>query len=347
MAENKKILIIRLSAIGDVAMTIPVIYSVAKANPEDSFTVFTQTFLMPLFVNRPPNVSVMGVNTRNTERSLFGFLRYAFILRRYKFDIVLDLHCVIRSRIVDLIFRLSGKRVFTLDKGRSERKLLTARPPKQISRLRPMVARYADVFRAAGFHFEETFISLYENHPVDDRAIRSAAGTKEGYWIGIAPFAKHRGKVYPAEKMEEVVKILSGRGDITVFLFGGRGREEAVMKGWERKYAHTRNVVGRYTLDMELPLISKLDLFVCMDSANMHFASLVGVRVISIWGATHPYAGFLGYHQREDLAVQIDLPCRPCSIYGNKPCYRGDWACLNEISPEQIVDKIDRYLKPS
>jgi ADP-heptose:LPS heptosyltransferase len=339
------ILIIRLSAIGDVAMTIPVIYAAAKANPEDSFTVFTQTSLMPLFVNRPPNVNVMGVNTKNTEKSLFGFLRYAFILRRYKFDIVLDLHCVIRSLLVDIIFRLSGKKVFKIDKGRRERRLLTARPPKKISRLRPMTERYADVFRAAGFHFEETFVSLYENAPVDDRAIQSVAGDREEYRIGIAPFAKHRGKVYPVEKMEEVVKILSGRDHMTVFLFGGRGEEEALLSRWEREYAHTRNVVGRYTLDMELPLISKLDLFVCMDSANMHFASLVGASVLSVWGATHPYAGFLGYRQREDLVVQADLPCRPCSIYGNKPCYRGDWACMNEITPAQIVDKIDRYLK--
>jgi ADP-heptose:LPS heptosyltransferase len=201
------------------------------------------------------------------------------------------------------------------------------------------------VFHTAGFHFDETFVSLYDNHPVDDTVIRSIAGNKEGRWVGIAPFAKHKGKVYPVKKMEKVVEILSGRGDITVFLFGGRDGEMAVLDRWEKEYAHTRNVAGRYTLDRELPLIGKLDLLVCMDSANMHFASLAGTKVISIWGATHPYAGFYGYHQREDLAVQIDLPCRPCSIYGNKPCRRGDWACMNEITPEQIVDKIDGYLQ--
>jgi ADP-heptose:LPS heptosyltransferase len=340
-----KVLIIRLSAIGDVAMTIPVIYSAAEANPDDSFTVFTQTFLMPLFVNRPSNVNVMGINIKNTEKSLFGFLRYAFILRMYGFDVVLDLHAVIRSRLVDIIFCLSGKKVFKVDKGRKERKILTGRPPKKINRLRSAIDRYADVFRAAGFRFNETFVSLYDNNSVNDKAIRSIVGNKDGYWIGVAPFAKHKGKVYPVKKMEKVVKTLSERDDVTVFLFGGRGEEETVLNGWEKEYAHTRSVVGRYTLDMELPLISKLDLFVCMDSANMHFASLVGVKVISIWGATHPYAGFLGYHQHEDLVVQVDLPCRPCSIYGNKPCFRRDWACMNEITSERIIDKIDSYLK--
>ncbi|MDR1114893.1 MAG: glycosyltransferase family 9 protein [Tannerella sp.] len=340
-----KVLVIRLSAIGDVAMTIPVVYSAAEANPDDSFIMLTQTFLMPLFINRPPNVNVMGINTRNTEKFLSGFLRYVFILRKYKFDIVLDLHCVIRSRIIDVLFRLNGKQVFKLDKGRKERRFLTRRPPKKIYRLHPITERYADVFHAAGFHFDETFVSLYDNHPVDDAEIRSVVENKEGRRIGIAPFAKHKGKVYPVEKMRKVVEILSGRGDITIFLFGGRDEEKAILDRWGNEYAHTGNVVGHYSLDKELLLISNLDLLVSMDSANMHFASLVGTKVISIWGATHPYAGFYGYHQREDLAIQVDLPCRPCSIYGNKPCYRGDWACMNEITPEQIVDKIVGYLQ--
>jgi ADP-heptose:LPS heptosyltransferase len=326
-------------------MTIPVVYAAAEANPEDSFTVLTQTFLMPLFMNRPLNVHVMGVNTGSTEKSLSGILRYALMLRKYKFDRVLDLHAVIRSRVVDLVFRLSGKPVFGINKGRRERKALTRRPPKEIRPLRPVTERYRDVFHAAGFDFDETFVSLYVKNPVDDRAVKTIAGSKKRPWVGIAPFAGHKGKIYPVEKMEEVVEQLSARDDVTLFLFGGRGDEGRILNRWETNYKNTVNTVGRYSLDMELALISLLDVLVSMDSANMHLASLAGTAVISVWGATHPCAGFYGYHQREDLAVQVDLPCRPCSIYGNKPCYRGDRACMNEIRPEQITDKITAYLK--
>jgi ADP-heptose:LPS heptosyltransferase len=335
-----KILVIRLSAIGDVAMTIPVIYAAAKAYPEDSFTVLTQTFLMPLFVNRPPNVHVMGVNTKNSEKSFSGFLRYVFMLRRCGFDMVLDLHCVIRSRIADSVFCLSGKPVFRVDKGRRERKMLTRRRLKEVRPLRPVTDRYADVFRAAGFDFDETFVSLYDENPVDEKAIKMMAGDKNGYWVGIAPFAGHEGKVYPPGKMELVVKALAEQADIRIFLFGGLREEKFILDGWKEKYPNTVSVAGRYLLDMELALISRLDVLVSMDSANMHFASLVGTKVVSVWGATHPYAGFYGYRRREDLAVQVDLPCRPCSIYGNKPCYRNDWACMNEIRPEGIVEKV-------
>ena len=333
-----KILIIRLSAIGDIAMTIPVIYSAAASNPKDSFTVLTQTCLMPLFINSPDNVSVVGINTKTSEKSFFGFFKFALRLKMYKFDMVLDLHNVIRSRIVDIIFRLYFKKVFVIDKCRGERKKLVALPPKEIHPLRPVVKRYADVFRFAGFSFEETFISLFAG--IDNVLIEE----KKGRWIGIAPFAKHKEKIYPLEKMEKVVKALSEQNGISIFLFGGHGKEEKILSNWEKLYKNTTSVVGCYSLDMELSFMSNLDVMLSMDSANMHLASLAGTRVISVWGATHPYAGFYGYNQREDLAVQVDLPCRPCSIYGNKPCFRGDRACMNNISTEQIVSKINGYL---
>ena len=162
-----KVLVIRLSAIGDVAMTVPVIYSAAKANPEDSFTVLTQAFLMPLFMNRPPNVEVIGINTKGAEKGLIGLLKFISALLKFDFDVILDLHNVIRTIIICTFFRLNGKRVFVLDKARKERKRLTAIKGKRLYPLRPVIVRYADVFRAAGLNYTETFTSLYEEFPAE------------------------------------------------------------------------------------------------------------------------------------------------------------------------------------
>ncbi|MDR0348555.1 MAG: glycosyltransferase family 9 protein [Tannerella sp.] len=337
-----KALIIRFSAIGDVAMTIPVIYSVAKANPADTFTVLTQAFLAPLFVNRPPNVSILEMD-KNTKRNLFfTYLRYVLALRKHKFDIVLDLHMVIRTWLIDVLFAIYGKRVFKLEKGRKEKKRLTARPPKIIFPLPSMTARYEDVFRRAGFRTEQTFVSLYDTLLPDVQKTEDIAGKKEGFWIGIAPFAKHRGKIYPIEQMEKVVKALTEQQPVKIFLFGAHGEEEAVFSRWETICPNIKNMAGKCTLDKELILMSQLDLLVSMDSANMHFASLVGTPVISIWGATHPFAGFYGYHQNPGLIIQKNLSCRPCSIFGNKPCYRGDWACM-EMDSGIIVEKVKKF----
>lgn len=341
-----KILIIRLSAIGDVAMTVPVIYSAAKANPDDTFTVLTQTFLIPVFINRPANISIIGINTKGSEKTLSGLLKFTSALVKYHFDIVLDLHNVLRTMMISWMFRLHGKRVFVIDKAQRERKKLTAQKNKLLKQLPLMTNRYADVFRAAGLNYSESFVSLYdENHPADLSPMAQLTGEKTGKWIGIAPFAKHRGKIYPIDNMEEVVATLSAHNDYTIFLFGGGAYEEATIEQWAYQYPHVKSVIGRYSLNNELALISKLDVLLCMDSANMHFASLVGTPVISVWGATHPYAGFYGYHQNPHDAIQRHLPCQPCSIYGNKPCYRGDWACMAQIKPEQIVHKIEKHLQ--
>ena len=218
---------------------------------------------------------------------------------------MVDLHNVIRSRAIGLVFQLRGVPVYRLDKMRRERRALTARPPKTIRPLRPVTERYADVFRAAGLSFSRTFVSLFAAHPIDETVISEMAGEKTGYWVGVAPFARHVGKIYPPAQMERVIDLLSGREDIT------------------------------------LALISRLDVLLCMDSANMHFAALVGTPVVSVWGATHPFAGFYPYGlSPEDAIQEEDLDCRPCSTFGDKPCHRGDWACMTRIAPERIVRRV-------
>ncbi len=81
-----------------------------------------------------------------------------------------------------------------------------------------------------------------------------------------------------------------------------------------------------------------------MDSANMHLAALAGTPTVSVWGATHPYCGFRGWRQKEELTVQLPMDCRPCSVFGNKPCLRGDYLCLAAIKPELILNKVKNYL---
>jgi ADP-heptose:LPS heptosyltransferase len=242
---------------------------------------------------------------------------------------------------------MRGTPVFVVDKMRKERKMLVRRPPKHLQPLPDMVTRYADVFYRAGIFFDKTFTSLYDEQPPDEAVMREIAGEKTGHWIGIAPFARHRGKIYPPEKMEQVIERLSRQEDIFIFLFGARGSEEIRLSEWARRYPRTVSVVGCCSLDLELALISRLDVLLSMDSANMHFASLAGTKAVSIWGATHPFAGFYGYRQPLELAVQTDLACRPCSIFGDRKCRRGDWACMTHIEPATVAEKCLSVIHPT
>ncbi|MDR1499684.1 MAG: glycosyltransferase family 9 protein [Tannerellaceae bacterium] len=336
-----RVLVIRLSAAGDVAMTIPVIYSVACNNPSSHFTFLTRAFLIPLFINRPPNLTMMAIDTGGGGMSVTSLLRFAWGCAGGDFDMVIDLHNVIRSRVLSLAFRLRGKAVHTLDKSRRERRQLTSRRHKRTDALRPVIERYGDVFREAGLEYKNTFTSLFDAaHPPCPPSLPGLDGEGKTTLIGIAPFAGHRGKIYPLHLMEEVVAALSNRPDVRVYLLGGRGAERDTLEGLAARYVGVTSVAGLYGLDTELAIISRLDLLVSMDSANMHFASLVATRVISIWGATHPSGGFYGYGQAISDAIGLPLSCRPCSIYGNRPCRRRDYACLSTLPPSSVTARL-------
>ena len=141
--------------------------------------------------------------------------------------------------------------------------------------------------------------------------------------------------------MEKVVALLSQQKDTRIFLFGAGEHEAKILGAWRDKYEHVTSLADRRNgFPVELALISHLDVMVSMDSANMHLAALTHVPVVSIWGATHRYAGFMGYGVSTQLIVETDLPCRPCSVFGNKPCHRGDYACLRNILPQTIVKRV-------
>jgi ADP-heptose:LPS heptosyltransferase len=196
--------------------------------------------------------------------------------------------------------------------------------------------------------FSPDFKSVYQHSPTDFDELSSLTEPKGSEkWIGIAPFAKHMGKVYPEILMTKVVEILSLDQRYKVFIFGGGLDEQAAVNSWIKKYPTIISAISKLTIDQQLLLMSQLDIMVSMDSGNMHLASLVGTPVISVWGATHPYAGFLGWNQSESNIIQTDLPCRPCSVFGDKPCFRKDYACMYQIKPETIIQKIEENLSGS
>lgn len=337
----KKILIIRFSAIGDVAMTIPVIHSLALQYPQDEITVLSRSSLKTLFQNMPGNVRFLGVDFSGEYKGLRGLCRLFKLLKSYHFDCVADMHDVLRTKVLRTFFRLSGTPVAAIRKGRSGKKKLARRNNKILKQQKSSFERYADVLRSLGFAVPMDFQSLYGKERGDFSLIESVTGQKNGDdWIGIAPFAQYKGKIYPLELQEKILEILTALPHIKVFLFGGGKKEKEVLEAWAEKYPNTVSMVGKLNMSLELNLMSYLDVMVSMDSANMHLASLVNTTVVSVWGATHPYAGFLGWGQSEKNIVQLPLECRPCSVYGNKDCFRKDYACMNEITPETIVERI-------
>lgn len=340
--QLRTILSIRFSAMGDVAMTIPVMQQVLEQNP-DIQIVFVANKNWGALCEGIPRLIFFPADLKGEHKGLKGLYRlYKAILASWKIDAVADLHHVLRSQIVRTLFRLSGCPVWAIDKGRAEKRALARPEEKVMMPLTSTIERYATVFRQLGLSLTINATKpVFPRQPLTDDLMAITGPKSNDKWIGMAPFATYKEKTYPLEKMEEVLAALVKRRGVKVLLMGGGAAEIAQLTALAVKYPEAVVVAGRFTLSAELAIISNLDVMISMDSANMHLASLYRVPVVSVWGATHPFAGFMGYGQCESNAIQLEsLSCRPCSIFGNKPCFRGDHACMEWIPPVAIVDKV-------
>ncbi|MGZ3871733.1 MAG: glycosyltransferase family 9 protein [Mucilaginibacter sp.] len=343
MPVSKHILVIRFSAMGDVALTVPVIKAVLEQNQGLNITFVSRPEFAGFF-SGIPRLNYLKADLNLQYSGLSGIIKLFKTLKGTSpYHALADLHDNLRTKLLRRLFGLSGLNYAYIDKGRADKKLLTRFPGKILKPLKLTSERYADVFRKLGMQVTLSHQLIKQPRQLTDE-IRAVTGEKNDAWIGIAPFAKHKGKIYPLERTEEVIKLLNGR-NVRLFLFGGSPLEEQICLQWEQSYSSVISLVNRLTMEQELAVISQLDVMMSMDSAGMHLASLEGIPVVSVWGATHHYAGFLGYGQSEGNIVADDIECRPCSIYGNKPCFRKDYACLYNIYPDAIVNALSKFIK--
>jgi len=340
MSTTHKIIVLRFSAMGDVAMVASVLKEFSQQNPSAEIIMVSREAFKPFF-DGIENLIFHAIQPKTSHKGIDGLYKLYQELRKYKPTAIADLHDNLRSRAISTFFRLTGFKIKRINKGRAEKNALIRTKNKIFKPLRHTVERYADVFRELGFDVTLSHKLTKALQAIPQKAKNLFQNNNKK--VGISPFAQHIYKVYPLEKMEKVISSLSQEG-YELFIFGGGKSEQATAEKWAKTYPITHNLIGNFSLTEELSIISNLDLMLSMDSSGMHMASLVGVPVVSLWGPTHPYAGFLGYGQSENDCIQIDHPARPNSIYGNKPCLCGVESCMDLINPETIVNKIKEKL---
>ena len=329
---------------GDVAMTVPVLRAFVKQYPSVQLTVISRPFFKPFF-NGIPNVSFFAFDEKERHKGVAGLLRLFLDLRALHIDVFADLHNVLRSQIMRNLFALNGKKVAAVDKGRQEKKELTRAENKVFKQLPTMFERHAKVFEELGFPLDLSK-PIFPKKSVLDKEISQIIGDNHYKLIGIAPFAQYDSKVYPLDLMQEVIKQLAANSSYTILLFGGGKKEVAVLESLSQDKTNIINMAGKIKFQQELQLISNLDVMLSMDSGNAHIAAMLGVKVVTLWGATHPFAGFLPFNQPIENALVSNrekYPLLPTSVYGNKKVEGYD-DVMRTILPEKVVLHIESLL---
>lgn len=326
---------IRLSAMGDVAMTVPVLRAFTEQYPNTKITVLTREFFKPFFRDLK-NVSVFSADLNGTHQGIFGLYKLSRELKHLRVGAVADLHNVLRTKI--LKFFLCGLEFIQIDKGRDEKKALIS--GQHYKQLKTTTQRYAEVFEKLGFPIDLSNPNFQKRRALTSKIVAIVHENKAYKWIGIAPFAAHEGKMYSLKLMEKVIEDLSETNQI--ILFGGGEKEIQELNILENKFENVVSVAGMLSLEEELDVISNLDLMLSMDSGNGHLAAMLGIKVITLWGVTHPFAGFQPFNQPRDYSILANrniYPLIPTSVYGNKfpESYKD---AMKSISPEKIIEKI-------
>lgn len=345
MSKPTHILVIRLSAMGDVAMAVPVLRVLAQSYPELKITILSRPFFKPLFVDIP-NLDFLEADVYGKHKRL-GLIKLANEAKALGVDAVADIHNVIRSKVISNYLKWKGLPIATIDKGRGEKKALVSSQGKTegFKQLKTTHQRYAEVFKKLGFPID------LAKHIAPDRKrltpkLNALIGVESKKLIGVAPFAAHASKMYPLNLMTEVIAHLDASDRYQILLFGGGKKEIEQLKRLENPFANVVNVAGKLSFEEELALISNLDLMLSMDSGNGHLAAIFNIPVVTLWGVTHPYAGFTPFNQPETHQLVADrekYPLIPTSIYGNK-FPKGYDEAIETITPEAVVLKIRAIL---
>lgn len=342
---TKHIMVLRFSALGDVAMCLPVLRCLTQAYPEVTLTIVTRKRFVSIF-EELPNVVFITPDFTNEHKGLRGLYRLFKTLKKHRPTALADLHNVLRTQVIRCFFRpLFWIRQARLDKGRVDKKRLTRPREKTLVPLMPQIHRYAQVFEQLGFP-----ISLLDHEfppqPLCPNVEALSLETTRK-WIGIAPFAAHPSKQYPLDLMQQVVAYL--QQDYQVLLFGFGTKEKQQLEVWAKAYKHVENLSGVYAFEAELRLIAQLDLMISMDSANGHLAANYNVPVITLWGATHPCLGFVPFGQPEKHCLtpnRQEYPLLPSSVYGNKT-HKGYQDAMRSISPKTVIELALEVLRGS
>jgi ADP-heptose:LPS heptosyltransferase len=196
------------------------------------------------------------------------------------------------------------------------------------------------VFKNAGYVFEleKQFITPKEEH-------LSIEPEKVNVKIGIAPFAAHKSKQWGMTRIISLIEAINKQYEVQYYLFGGGKSEVKQLNRVENIFPNVTNLAGKFNLRQEMHLIADLDVMICMDSGNMHIASLLGIPVISIWGGTHPGVGFSALYQPQENSIQLceeELKKCKLTVFGSseKQIDTEPYFCITKINIETVINRL-------
>lgn len=325
-----KILLIRLSSIGDIILTEPVIRKLKQIYPHCEVSYLTKKQFVPL-LERFENISEI-IPFHNYRQTIPD-------LKSRKFDLIIDLHSKLRTFVIRMLINAPHKVVYS--KHHLRRYLLVKKIHKKP--VESTVLLYFNVFRKLRIDKDPTdhypqLISGKPTGPCIDE-LGTAINDPGKKLIALFPGATHPTKCYPLDYLSVVIDELSSERDCRVVLFGSAGEKGIVNRLIKLCSSEPLNWCGRFDLAELIDVIYLFDIVITNDSGPMHMAAALKKKQVALFGATHPILGFKP-HNDNAVVLQTELSCRPCSLHGGKECPRKHFLCMKSIKPEMLKQAV-------
>jgi len=321
----QKILVVRLSSLGDILLTTPLIRSLKKVNPKLEIHFLLREEYQDVMTNNPYLSKLITIK-RDDPSS-----KTKEILSQNKYDFVIDLQNNLRSRILTYSLKCPKVRFRKLS---WQKFLLVKFKINKLSETPPIPERYASVIH--DLKLDDEGLDLFS----DKKPLESLKGLTN--LIGFCPGSRHYTKMWPKEYYIELGKKLTDNG-FSIALFGGK--EDKIIcdeiSFYLSKYINlcNDNDILQTAADMKM-----CKTIICNDSGLMHAACAVKVPIIAIFGSTVKEFGFTPYRCKNLILENKSLTCRPCSHIGKSSCPKGHFKCMKEITPQLVHNSLIRFL---
>lgn len=322
----QKILIVRLSSLGDILLTTPLIRSLKKKYPTIEIHFLLREEYQDLLLYNPHISKLITIKREDS------YLKTEDVLSKYKYDFVIDLQNNLRSRVLTHSLHCSKVRFKKLS---WQKFFLVKLKVNMLSNAPAIPMRYASVIK--GLELDKEGLELYTREKQSE-SLRGATNL-----VGFCPGSRHFTKMWPKEYFIELGKILIDNG-FNIVLFGGKDDQQLCS---EIKSDLSRcidlsndNIILQTAANMKL-----CNAIICNDSGLMHIACAFGIPVVAIFGSTVKEFGFSPYNCKNLILENKSLSCRPCSHIGKSYCPKKHFNCMREIKPQFVFNSLQKLLK--
>jgi len=321
----EKVLIIRLSSLGDILLTTPIVRSIKNKYPQ----VKIDFLLKPQFsdvYNFNPNINkIMLYNVSEPSKTQSEILKGDY-------DLIIDLQSNIRTYF--LLRSIKAKKL-KFKKPSLKKYLLVNTKINLFREIKSIPLLYSKVI---GDEFlDEEGLEIYNNKG------RINCLPQTNNVIGFCPGAKHFTKRWLSEYFIQLGNMLADEGFV-IYLLGGN-LERELCANLNSKIKNSVNCSTENDLILTAEKMANCQLIVTNDSALMHVASSIKIPIVAIFGSSVREFGFAPYNVENTIAEIQNLSCRPCSHVGKDKCPKGHFDCMREIKPEMIYEKIKTLIK--